>query len=216
MKRVFGIICMLLGAVLLAGAVALAVYNQQEETAAVQATEEYLPKVLEVINKKISDTSDTSESASDAVETTEGVPEDVHSLNNSYVSNMLVVNIDGYDFVGYISIPKLGLELPVMSETDMELMRIAPCRFSGSPKTENLVVGAHNYKTHFGNIEELSEGDTVIFTDMEGNVRNYSVSYTELLLETDVLELQNSGFPLTIYTCTYDGESRVTVRCVNQ
>ena len=210
MKRAIGIICMILGAALISCALWLFAGNEQEEELAQSMTEEYLPQIMELIQEK------TDESHSSQINTSyisEVVPEDIHDPNGDYVGNMLVTEIDGYGFIGYISIPKLGLELPVVSETDMDVMKLAPCRFSGSPKTNDLVVGAHNYERHFGNIDKLSKGDTVLFTDMEGITWEYRVEFTELLLESDTEELAKGEFPLTIYTCTYDGNSRVTVRC---
>lgn len=216
MKRIVAIVCIILGIGLVIGSSALLIRNQNEEIQAKQVTEEYLPLIIDVIESRAKENSDNISSESDNSIAGNSIPEDVHNQSNSLVSNMLVAEIDGYDFVGYITIPKLGLQLPVMSQTDMDLMKIAPCRFSGSPKTNDLVVGAHNYEIHFGNIDNLSEGDSVTFTDMEGNVWQYEVAFTEILLPTEAEALKNSDYPLTIYTCTYDGESRITVRCKNR
>lgn len=217
MKRAFGIIFMVIGISLVLGAVGLFVYNQQEEARAEKTTEEYLPRVVELINtNKNHETSkpetDISQSVSEDL-TEESVDEDIHHQSGEVVGDMLVADIDGYKFVGYISIPKYNLELPVMSETDMELMSVAPCRFSGSPKTNNLVIGAHNYRVHFGSITGLSQGDRVYFTDIEGEVWAYSVAFSEVLGPNEADSLKNSEYPLTLYTCNYNGEARVTVRC---
>ena len=55
------------------------------------------------------------------------------------------------------------------------------CRQSGSSCTDDLVIVAHNYDNHFGRLKELSKGDTVIFTDMEGLVNTYFVEKLETL-----------------------------------
>lgn len=224
MRRSFGIIFMVLGAALLLGAIGLTVYNIQEEKSAQQAADDYLSKLITLIPENSSDSPQTSETAPDGEESSveelpngesiqeESLPGDAHETG-IYVSNMLVTEVDGYEFVGFISIPKLNLQLPVMSETEMKLLRVSPCRFSGSPKTDDLVVGAHNYSSHFGNISKLSEGDAVIFTDMEGNIWNYKVVFSETLGPNDVDYLTSGEYPLTIYTCVYGGGSRVTVRC---
>jgi sortase A len=39
------------------------------------------------------------------------------------------------------------------------------------------------------------------------------VAEVETLEPTAVEEMTNSGYALTLFTCTYGGQSRVTVRC---
>ena len=75
------------------------------------------------------------------------------------------------------------------------------------------MIAAHNYENHFGRLKELSEGDTVIFTDMEGVVNTYSVKKIETLNPNEVDAVQNSGYALVLYTCTKGGKTRVTVFC---
>ena len=124
-----------------------------------------------------------------------------------------MVVLDGYEYVGYVEIPALGLKLPVMSEWDYTRLKVAPCRQLGSSRTDDLVIAAHNYENHFGRLKKLSEGDTVIFTDMEGVVNTYSVKKIETLNPNEVDAVQNSGYALVLYTCTKGGKTRVTVFC---
>ena len=65
---------------------------------------------------------------------------------------MPVETIDGVDYVGVLRIPALALELPVISQWSYPLLKIAPCRYSGSAYQNNLVLCAHNYASHFGNL----------------------------------------------------------------
>ena len=126
---------------------------------------------------------------------------------------MTVVPIEGQDYLGFIGIPALGLELPVMADWDYEKLKIAPCRYSGSVFTDDFVVMAHNYKKHFGRLSQLVSGDTVTFTDMEGKTVYYEVVSAEVLPKTAVEEMTSGDFEFTLFTCTYTGESRVAVRC---
>ena len=126
---------------------------------------------------------------------------------------MKEIEIDGYAYIGYISIPSLGLELPVMSSWSYPQLKIAPCRYYGSVKTRDLVIAAHNYSRHFGNIKNLSAGDQVYFIDVEGVISSYEVAEVDTLNPTDVENMTSSGYALTLFTCTYGGQSRVTVRC---
>lgn len=89
---------------------------------------------------------------------------------------MKTLNIEGNEYIGYLSIPDLSLELPVMNQWDYTRLKIAPCLYYGSVFTDDLVIAAHNYKSHFGKLEELSLGSFVDFTDAEGTVHRYRVT----------------------------------------
>ena len=62
--------------------------------------------------------------------------------------------------------------------------------------------------------EELRPGDEVRFTDTEGNAFRYTVAELETLGKYDVEEMAAGDWDLTLFTCTYGGQSRVTVRCL--
>ena len=126
---------------------------------------------------------------------------------------MPVETIDGVDYVGVLRIPSLALELPVISQWSYPLLKIAPCRYSGSAYQNNLVLCAHNYASHFGNLKNLHIGAAVTFTDMDGNLFTYQVAELETLPPQATEEMENGDWDLTLFTCTVGGQSRVTVRC---
>ena len=126
---------------------------------------------------------------------------------------MPVETIDGVDYVGVLRIPALALELPVINQWSYPLLKIAPCRYSGSAYQNNLVLCAHNYASHFGNLKNLHIGDAVTFTDMDGNLFTYQVAELETLPPQATEEMENGDWDLTLFTCTVGGQSRVTVRC---
>ena len=127
---------------------------------------------------------------------------------------MPAVAVDGGRYIGVLEVPSLGLELPVMETWSYPNLRVAPCRYSGSAYQDDMIVAAHNYKTHFGQLKELRPGDEVRFTDTEGNVCRYAVEELETLGKYDVEEMTSGDWDLTLFTCTYGGQSRVTVRCL--
>lgn len=126
---------------------------------------------------------------------------------------MPVETIDGVDYVGVLRIPALALELPVINQWSYPLLKIAPCRYSGSAYQNNLVLCAHNYASHFGNLKNLHIGAAVTFTDMDGNLFTYQVAELETLPPQATEEMENGDWDLTLFTCTVGGQSRVTVRC---
>lgn len=124
------------------------------------------------------------------------------------------MEIDDNSYIGVLEIPVLGLELPVMSEWSYPKLRTAPCRYAGSAYMNDLVIAAHNYSTHFGQIGKLSEGDLITFTDLNGNIFHYTVTEVGIVKPESVQELTDSGWALTLFTCTIGGQSRVVVRCM--
>jgi sortase A len=75
------------------------------------------------------------------------------------------------------------------------------------------VIAAHYYQSHFGGLSELQPGDIVFFTDVNGVNYYYEVILLETLPKAATKEMITSGFDISLYTCTPDGVSRVTVRC---
>ena len=126
---------------------------------------------------------------------------------------MPVRSIGGMDYVGILTIPSLELELPVASVWSYPALQLAPCRFTGSAYTDDLVIAGHNYTSHFADLHSLQQGDLLSFTDVDGNVFAYRVAETEILGENDVEEMTGSGYALTLFSCTVGGQYRVTVRC---
>lgn len=122
---------------------------------------------------------------------------------------MPVVEIEGYGYIGYLSIPELELELPVMDQWDYQRLTKAPCRHFGSARTDDLVIAAHNYVTHFSRLGELSIGSEVTLTDMEGYTYSYTMQRMETLQPDAVDAVKNSGHDLVLYTCTPGGAARV-------
>lgn len=128
--------------------------------------------------------------------------------------SMPELNVNGVKYIGYLSIPSLKLELPIITKTTNSLLQVAPCRLSGSAYMEDLVIGAHNYATHFGNLKKLRYGDVIEFTDIDGNTFTYEVDGLEILQPHQLDDLCSGEYPLSLYTCTIGGRTRVTVRCV--
>ena len=62
-------------------------------------------------------------------------------------------------------------------------------------------------------LSNLQEGDIITFTDAVGNEFTYGVAGIEILQPEEVDDMTSGQWPLTLFTCTYGGASRVTVRC---
>ena len=191
MRNKVGTLCMVLGALMILSALALFGWNSWDAERAQRASQAVLPELMDAIEK----------------------PDD---LPNPYDTEMTVVEIDGNGYIGYLSIPSLELELPVMSEWSYDGLKIAPCRFSRSVKSDDLVIAGHNYAGHFSNLRFLEEGAEIVFTDMDGRRWKYCVSSVETLrpedVETMTIPATDDPWDLTLFTCTPGGASRCAVR----
>lgn len=121
--------------------------------------------------------------------------------------------IDGAGYIGMLELPTLQRKLPVMSVWTEKNLQKAPCRYSGSAYMQNLVIAGHNYRAHFSGIGNLKKGDSVIFTDMDGNRFFYEVSEIEILDAQETERMTESWWALTLFTCTAGGKRRIAVRC---
>ena len=119
--------------------------------------------------------------------------------------------VNGHEYIGTLSIPSLGLKVPVQRNWSYENLSVSPCRYSGSAYADNLAIIAHTY--HFGKLSSLALDATVTFTDMENNVFRYVVREKNTIFPNDANEIAHSGYDLTLVTCTISGTKRVAVYC---
>ena len=193
MNKRFGLLLMLFGALLMTASMVLYLHNVREDREAgeraQQVVEQMKPSPTPIPMVEVSPTPKPPK------------------------TTMPVVEIDGNGYIGYVAIPTLEIELPVMSDWSYEKLRVAPCRHAGATFTEDLVIAAHNYDQHFGGLKNLQIGDSVTFTDMDGDVFSYQVALVETVAPTAVEQVLESEYALVLYTCTYGGKTRVAVFC---
>lgn len=222
MSKKIGTLFIALGVMLIISAAGLFAYNRYEEAMAADMASDVLGALQEEIylEKKPAEEVIPEKDAAVEENDTEAVDEDISADAPVAIdpiipdSKMPTLQINGYSYIGYLSIPDLSLELPVMDSWDYSKLKIAPCHYFGSYKTDDLVIAGHNYEKHFGGLKDLDIDSAVYFTDAGGNIHAYKVVAIEILQPSDTLEMIESQFDLTLYTCTYSGSERVTLRCV--
>ena len=196
-----------LGLLLIAAALCLAGYNLWDDQRAGQVAQESLKKVVREIPE--------------GIESVEKQLEHIVSLGEVEIPDFVLnpemdmpeKEINGQSYIGVLEIPKLELELPIISEWNDERLKISPCRYVGSAYTGNLILSGHSYVNHFRYIRKLENGDRVNFTDMDGNRFVYQVVSSEIIDASDVEGMLAGDWDLTLFTCTPGGRSRNTVRC---
>ena len=195
-----GSFMMTIGLLLLAAALVLTGYNVWEAKRAEKFSSVALDAMIEHIEQN------TSEQM--------GIPDYMLFPEKE----MPTVLIDDLYYIGILQIPELDLNLPILdSEWSYPKLQKAPCRYIGSIYKNDMVIAGHNIWSHFSPIKKLEVGSEVQFIDAEGNVFNYTVGWVEILQPTDVEELTDSkDWDLTLFTCTYSGSERYTVRCIRE
>lgn len=181
-------ICTALGILLMIGSGYLYLFTRAEDRMAANASAQILPQIKTQIAH---------------AQTAPSEPE-THSLS---------VTVEDSEYIGYLSIPALELELPVMTDWNYEKLKQSPCRYTGSLWEGDLVIMAHNYDHHFGKLSTLSPGDSIFFVDAQGITSQFQVGALDILVPTAVAEVTENEHDLTLFTCTYGGKNRVTVFC---
>lgn len=180
-------ILFIIGIVLIIIAGILAIYYASEEKRSSYSSKKAFEKLIKVVSKE---------------------NDEIKTSDNGFE----YIVIDGIEYIGYIEIPTLNLELPITNGYSYASLKKSPALYYGTI-SNNLVICGHSYKSHFGYLYELKKGDKVIFTDVRGNKYIYKVELIEELKPYDVEKMIESDFDLTLYTCTKDSMNRVTVRC---
>lgn len=151
----------------------------------------------------------------------DGENEAVEGENQSAGSGTYTDNSgNAYTYESILTIPGLGIEYPVLSETTDELLKISLNKFwGGSPNSVgNYCIVGHNYKSGkmFGKLSQIKTGDKVYLQDMTGKKLEYRVYDRFVVYPEDVSctsQITNGLKELTLITCTNGGKQRLIVKC---
>ena len=201
MNRKIGNTLILLGLLLLLGAGGLTAYNIWDGIRA-ERTSQHIIQEMDI--------------GQDLVEALDREPDDD--------PEMPVIEVEGYYYIGILEIPSLQLTLPVMDRWDYTRLKISPCVYSGSYKTDDLVICAHNYARHFSPVKRIDIGADVYLITVDCRVYHYQVTNRETLqpgaVENMIENTNNTTdgtitneWDLTLFTCNTGGQTRCAVRC---
>lgn len=204
-KQLLGSFFVISGIACIGLAAYLFIQNQQENLDAQEALNAQLPLVQEEMERRIEADGD-----SEAEKVDSEIEELVLGAENIELPSVPILD---NCYLGILSIPTLQLELPIMDDWNYERLKKAPCRYFGSPHTDDFVIAGHNYESCFGKLSNLHLGDPILFTDMDGRIYYYTVGEKEILNPTEISAMIESPWALSLYTCTYGGQQRVTIRC---
>ena len=120
---------------------------------------------------------------------------------------------NGKVYVGKLDIPALDMEMPVMDQYTRHNRKLGPSLYWGSPEEDSMVIAGFAFQGHFAPLKKLSVGDEVLYTGYLGEPLRYTVAKIEILKPSEVEEMLSGEYPLTLFTSTTGGNSRLAVRC---
>ena len=122
-----------------------------------------------------------------------------------------ILDISGTGIMGYISIPKIQVELPIYHGTSAEVLNVAVGHLQGSSfpvggENTHAVISAHRGLPSaklFSDLDQLVEGDTFTVTILD-EVLTYEVEKIFIVKpdELDKLAIIPGGDYVTLMTCT--------------
>ena len=126
-------------------------------------------------------------------------------------NTMPMLSLEGVDFLGILEMPRYGLALPVCG--DWGEVTKHPCRFAGSAYDRSLQIGGTNQKGQFDFYQEISVGDLLYFTDMEGNRYTYTVTDLRYEKHANQTALQGRDGALKLFIKNLYGFDYLIVFC---
>lgn len=208
-RKTFGTLLIVLGAVLVLSALGMTCSNLWKDSRAGKAAQESLEKLTAPLPQP--EKTQENEQLPLLVD-----PAEIELYEAYPYMDMPEQEVDGRMYIGVLEIETLELRLPILSQWSDSDYQIAPCRYSGSAYQNDLVIAGHNYGSHFRRLSDLSIGDTVRFTDVDGNVFVYVMVDIELLNADQVEEIRTGDWDLTLFTCTVGGQQRIAIRCARE
>lgn len=201
-KKSIPILLVALGLLLMLAAGLLLANNIREDREAGQAAADAVA-ALESLSLEQSVQATETTAAAETVPATD--PTDPPTLSSEI--------LEGHEYVGYLSFPSLDRKLPIIKIKYLEDLQVAPCLEQGSPWTNDAVISAHNYPSHFGPIRDWVGGEEVLFQDLEGREIRYAVASVETIDPSETDKVLRSEHDLILYTCTPGGAKRVVIAC---
>lgn len=122
-----------------------------------------------------------------------------------------ILNVSGTGIMGYVSIPKLGVELPLYHGISAEVLNVACGHLEGTSlpvggENTHCVLSAHRGLPHaklFTELDKMEVGDTFTITVLNRTV-TYQVDQIKVVLpnETNDVQIVSGEDLCTLLTCT--------------
>lgn len=218
-KTTRGALLVIAGLILVAASSVLYLLNERQDEMAgqtaeilleqLQHSEPFEPVVETPAPSATPERTDPPEAPSEPMEE---IPPMVQEAPAATPSAMPVKLVAGYETVGILRIPSVGMELPILDNWDYGRLKLAPCRYTGTAEEGNLILMGHNYRSHFKPLYQVKPGAEVEFTDVNGVRYCFVVDRIDTIKGSEQEKL-HADYELSLFTCTSGGQSRLVVRC---
>lgn len=121
------------GGLLLLAALLLTLRNLGEENQAARQAEDSLQQIIAQLPEPSQE-----EAGSAGPLIPEMVPEEDTPAD---AAELPTVTVNGAEYIGTLSLPALGLTLPILRDWSDQLLKLAPCRYQGSVQTGDIAGG---------------------------------------------------------------------------
>lgn len=145
---------------------------------------------------------------------------DSYEISKLYTNNSISVSVvDTPQIIGTLSIEKINIRYPIISQLNDELLEKSICKFYGSNPNEigNLCIAGHNYNNNsfFSKLNKLEIGDIVLVEDNSSVSVKYSIYEKYETQFTDISCTSQNTFgkkELTLVTCNNINGNRIIVK----
>lgn len=188
--------------------------NSNDKSKAAMTAEEYENEVVSGSKKKNKNKTNEEQSTIGLNLQVENIESSGEGGSESSKTKMY----KGFPMAGTIKIPKIKLNLPVLSDATKDSIDVSVA-INGGPglnKVGNTLIIGHNYRDgrFFANLKNLANGDKITIIDNEGTSIDYKVYniYTTAPEDSDFMNRDTNGArEITLDTCTDDVQSRLIV-----
>ena len=195
---------MIFAALMLIGAGGLLFYNNLEENRVEEETISTVTELEKIVEEYVAFNEKNEEKP---------IVKEVKLDTNSSIGTKSSLNLNGNTYIGIIYVPSFNnLAVPVIDTCTEQNLKISACRYAGNIENNNMVIAGHNYKSLFGKLNKLAKGSIIYFKDLENNAYKYKCTEILTLGENDVEKMQTGNWDLTLFTCTYNNQERLTLR----
>lgn len=140
-------------------------------------------------------------------------------LDEVIPQRILPTDIEGFEIIGKLEIPKINLSTYILAETSEESLNKSVTKLCGPNINEvgNFCILGHNYNKSnmFGNLKKLEINDVIILTNIYGQQVQYMVYdiYKVYPNEVECLKQETYGNrDVTLITCTTGAIKRLVIK----
>lgn len=142
------------------------------------------------------------------------------STNSNSSTSKKKTYYEGYVMIGYITIPKTNVKLPILDSVSPDSLNTAVAAlYPSNPQLNepgNVVIIGHNYRNgkFFSDNDKLSIGDKVLIKDTTGRELSYTIyqKFQTTEQDTSFYTRDTKGVAeITLSTCTDDSKARIII-----